>query len=450
MLRIFVLGRREKEDFTEVIENVRDDVVFRGTNLWVLVFAIFIASLGLNVNSTAVVIGAMLISPLMGPIIGLGMGMAVNDLELLKKAGSNYLAAGAIGLITSTIFFSLTPLSDASSEILSRTSPNVWDVLIALFGGFAGILAVSSQKKGNVIPGVAIATALMPPLCTAGFGLANWNFTYFSGALYLYIINTVFIALATLLTARFLRFPRKHLEDPKDETIAQRIVWGVVVITLLPSIYFGYDIVKQNQFRQKANQFVDVEAIFPNDYLLKKTIDGKAETITLTYGGEFIPEGEVEALKAKLPQYGLENTVLEIKQGFAYLKNGETQENEQAKQLTSVLNEREKELRALKEKVAATDAEKALGRQIFNELKAQYSSITSCIVQRVINNSGADQTPVWIAVISSAERVAPPDQTRIVEFLKARVNSQQVNAYFEVVPPPPPTPTPSPGGSPAQ
>ena len=203
----------EKEDYQTVIGNIEKDVVFKGTNLWLLVFAIFIASLGLNVNSTAVIIGAMLVSPLMGPIMGLGLGMAINDLALLKKSLFNYLLAAGVGLATSTIYFLLSPLDEAHSEILARTSPNIYDVLIALFGGFAGILATSSKQKGNVIPGVAIATALMPPLCTAGFGLATLNIDFFFGAFYLFLINTVFIALATLVTTRFLNFPYKHLPE---------------------------------------------------------------------------------------------------------------------------------------------------------------------------------------------------------------------------------------------
>jgi len=172
----------EKEDLQTVISNIDAGVVFRGTNLWVLIFAIFVASLGLNVNSTAVIIGAMLISPLMGPIMGIGLGMGINDVALLRKAVYNYSIATGVALATSTVFFLLSPLDDAHSEILARTSPNIYDVLIALFGGFAGILATSSRQKGNVIPGVAIATALMPPLCTAGYGIATLQFSYFIGA----------------------------------------------------------------------------------------------------------------------------------------------------------------------------------------------------------------------------------------------------------------------------
>ncbi|MGE3468475.1 MAG: DUF389 domain-containing protein, partial [Pyrinomonadaceae bacterium] len=385
--------RHEKEDFEVIIASVERGVGFTGTNLWILVFAIFIASLGLNVNSTAVVIGAMLISPLMGPIMGLGLGMAINDLALLKKALLNYAFAFITGLTTSTFFFLLSPISDASSEILARTAPNIYDVLIALFGGFAGILAASSRQKGNVIPGVAIATALMPPLCTAGYGLANGNFTYLSGAIYLFIINTVFIALATLLTARFLKFPRKHLDDPQAEVTATRVVWFLVLITLLPSIYFGYDIVQQNRFRQRANKFVDAEAVFPNDYLLKKVIDAKAGSISLTYGGEFIPEKEIEKLRAKLPEYELGNAKLEIKQGFADLRSEE--ENAETKQLTGILNEKEKEIQSLKAKVAREEAEMALGMQIFKEVNVQYPAITSLVVQQVLNNTSSVQMPVW-------------------------------------------------------
>lgn len=422
----------EKEDVQKVIENVDSGVEFKGTNLWILVFAIFIASLGLNVNSTAVVIGAMLVSPLMGPIIGLGMGMAINDLALLRKALYNYVFALVVGLTTSTIFFSLSPLREASSEILARTSPNIYDVLIALFGGFAGILAVSSRKKANVIPGVAIATALMPPLCTAGYGIANWNFTYFSGAMYLFVINTVFIALATLVTARFLKFPHKHLLDEKAEVMAKRIVWGVVILTLLPSIYFGYDIVQQNRFRQNANQFIDREAIFPNDYLLKKTIDAKAKTIKLTYGGALISETEIDALKAKLPQYNLEGIVLDVQQGFAYLTDNKgSQENEQQKALTDVINAKETEIKALKAKIAATDADINFSKQILAELRVQYPSIVSCVVQRVTNTGESDQNIIWLSVITSDKKINEVEQRRIGDWLKVRIPTDQISVYYE-------------------
>lgn len=183
----------DRESETETIENICRGINFRGSNLWVLIFAIFIASLGLNVNSTAVIIGAMLISPLMGPIMGIGLGLGINDFELIKKAFRNLAIATVFGILTSTFYFLISPLNEARSELLARTTPTIYDVLIAFFGGMAGVVASSTRLKGNVIPGVAIATALMPPLCTAGFGIASGNFTYFFGAFYLYMINSVLI-----------------------------------------------------------------------------------------------------------------------------------------------------------------------------------------------------------------------------------------------------------------
>ena len=244
--RFKLLG--EKEEYHVIIENITNGISFRGTNLWVLIFAIFIASLGLNVNSTAVIIGAMLISPLMGPIMGLGLGLGINDLKLLRRSLSNYVFAVMVGLVTSTFYFIITPINSAHSELLARTYPTIYDVLIAFFGGLAGIVATSSKLKGNVIPGVAIATALMPPLCTAGYGLATLHWNYFFGAFYLFFINTVFIATATLLTVRLLKVPLKKLPDLRSEKRTKRIIIVLLVCTLAPSIYFGYDIVQQDRF----------------------------------------------------------------------------------------------------------------------------------------------------------------------------------------------------------
>lgn len=426
---------RDKEEFETVIQTVENGVRFGGTNLWILVFAIFIASLGLNVNSTAVVIGAMLVSPLMGPIMGFGMGMAINDVSLLKKAWLNYSLALAIGLGTSTIFFLLTPIKGASAEILARTAPNVYDVLIALFGGFAGILAISTKQKGNVVPGVAIATALMPPLCTAGYGLANWNLSYLSGALYLFIINTVFISLATLVTARFLRFPRKQLESAHDEVVSARIVGGIAILTLLPSIYFAYDIVMQNRFRQKANDFISKEATFPNDYLLNKTIDAKKQTISLTYGGDLITPDNIGYLKSKLPAYGLENGELEIRQGFALLSGStETPEDEQALRLTAIIAAKDEELKKTQAAAAAVDAKTGLGRQVSTEIKAQYPSVRSCVVELTSKDPAAETQQSWIAVVTTNPPLPAADRERISNFLKTRLQSDTVSTFFESVP----------------
>lgn len=419
----------EKEDFQKVSDNILNGIDFKGTNLWILIFAIFIASLGLNVNSTAVIIGAMLVSPLMGPIMGMGFGMAINDLSLLRKSIYSYLFAAGVGLATSTVYFFLSPINDAHSEILARTAPNIYDVLIALFGGLAGMLATSSRLKGNVIPGVAIATALMPPLCTAGYGLATLQFQFFFGAFYLFLINTVFISLATLLTARLLKFPFKHLPQKSDEVRAKRIVWAVVVITILPSIYFGYDMVQQNKFQQKANQFIDSEAIFPNDYILKKTIDTKNKIITLTYGGKVIEQTEIEKLKSKLSKYNLDNTKLEIRQGFAYLENA--REDGQTTQLTLALAEKEKQIQLLQNQIDSMTSVNQFSKQIFNEAKTQYPNIQSFVLQKAINYTDTAQQNIWLAVIHSNTKWKETDKSKMEEWLKVRVNVKSIKIIFQ-------------------
>ena len=217
------------------MDSIRKGVEFKGANLWILIFAIFMASLGLNVNSTAVIIGAMLISPLMGPIMGVGLSVGLNDFELMKRSLKSFLITTAFSVTTATIFFSfLPPIAGSQSELLARTSPTIYDVFIALFGGLAGVVALSTKEKGNVIPGVAIATALMPPLCTAGYGLASGNLIYFLGAFYLYFINSVFISLATFLGVRVMHFQRKEFVDKTREKTVRKYIVLIVVTYHVP------------------------------------------------------------------------------------------------------------------------------------------------------------------------------------------------------------------------
>jgi uncharacterized hydrophobic protein (TIGR00271 family) len=319
----------EKEDYVDTVANIERGVVFRGTNLWVLIIAIFVASLGLNVNSTAVIIGAMLISPLMGPIMGLGLSLGIYNVPLLKKSGYNYAIATLVALTTSTIYFLVSPINDAHSEILARTSPNIYDVLIAFFGGGAGMLATSSKQKGNVVTGVAIATALMPPLCTAGYGLATQQWQYFFGAFYLYFINTVFIAFATYVVTRLLKFPLVNFNDIKKFKSHQRVAGILTLLTVLPSIYFGYEMIKENHFEKVANTFIDKEAHFPNDYLLQKKIEPKTKKITLVFGGAKISNTAIEQLQHKLNTYYLPHATITVMQGFTYLTENDAIKNQQ-------------------------------------------------------------------------------------------------------------------------
>ncbi|MBA3901048.1 MAG: DUF389 domain-containing protein, partial [Bacteroidetes bacterium] len=228
------------DDFDKIHEAFAKNIEFRGPNLWILIFAILIASVGLNMNSNAVIIGAMLISPLMGPINGMGYSIATYNFPLFRRALKNFTFAVVASLIASTAYFALSPISTAQSELLARTSPTIYDVLIALFGGLAGIVAISSKEKGNVIPGVAIATALMPPLCTAGYGLATGNLYYFFGAFYLFTINTVFIALSSIAISQILKFPIRTISAVDMKKKVNSWISVVITLILIPSIYFGY------------------------------------------------------------------------------------------------------------------------------------------------------------------------------------------------------------------
>lgn len=425
----------EKEEFDLIYTSIDNGVVFKGTNLWILVFAIFIASLGLNVNSSAVIIGAMLISPLMGPIIGMGFGIATTNLELLKKASYNYLFAALVGITTSTIYFSLTPINVAQTEMLARTSPNIYDVLIAFFGGLAGIVAIASKMKGNVIPGVAIATALMPPLCTAGYGLATLQFEFFFGAFYLFFINTVFISLATLVTARILKFPQKEIINTKIAKRTNRIILIVTILTIIPSIYFGYTMVQQDRYNQKAAEFIKSEIAthpIPNVYLLKEEVDAANQKITLTYGGELIPKEEQEAMKRKLSIFKLENTTLEIKQGFANLKD-----QEEINPLAAELLAKEKIITSISDELKIKDANldsvqmiRDIGGQVYKELKAQYSTVSSLTMQPGIKHTDSMVRNAWLVQICHDSIMAKEDRTRIRSWLKARVNGEEVFVNF--------------------
>ena len=240
------------EDLREkVLENVKSNISFRGANLWILACAIVIASVGLNVNSTAVIIGAMLISPLMGPIVGAGFALAIYDFELLKKSAKNLLIATILSLVVATIYFFVSPFKDMQSELFARTSPNIYDVLIAFFGGLVGVIALTRVEKGNPIPGVAIATALMPPLCTAGYGLAIGNFAYFFGAFYLYSINCFFICIATFLIIKYLKYQPVKILNQKLEKQIRYGITGLILIMIIPSFYLAYNLLQEKKYSQK-------------------------------------------------------------------------------------------------------------------------------------------------------------------------------------------------------
>ena len=302
----------EKDCEDEVVAQISDGVDFHGATLWVLIFAIFIASLGLNVNSTAVIIGAMLISPLMGPIIGMGLAVGIADLKLFKRALTNYLITTVISVVTATIYFTISPITEAQSELLARTSPTLYDVLIALFGGAAGILAISTKSKNNVIPGVAIATALMPPLCTAGYGLAVSNTSYFFGAFYLYFINTVFIAFTTCIGVRLLHFHRKKFVDREKMKRVNYYIISIVIITMLPAGYMTWSIIKQSVTENNVEKFVRDELNNSGTYIISHEYDSKTKTLNVVAIGKPISVGAIAKAQKSMADYKLGDYTLKV------------------------------------------------------------------------------------------------------------------------------------------
>ncbi len=418
----------EKEDYETVIGTIEKGVEFRGTNLWVLVFAIFVASLGLNLNSTAVIIGAMLISPLMGPIMGIGLSVAINDLPLLKKSARNFAYAVLAGLITSTIYFSISPLSDAYSELLARTTPTIYDVLIAFMGGMAAIVATSSRNKGNVIAGAAIATALMPPLCTAGYGIASMKPGFIFGALYLFTINAVFIGLATLITTRILKFPVKHLPDSAKERKNRRIIFAVIIITLAPSIYSGYLMIQENRFVTKAGRFAEAYLTFEGSYQLNKIIDPRKETITLIFGGKDISPEQIASMKEKLHIFGLDNAKLEVKQGLSLSEKDK--ESARIVQLTRTIQEKDALITGLRADAESYRLNETLSKQILGEMKALYPAVKSISVNRGKEYESEKETASDIVIINDGRKLNGNDREKIKTWLSKRLESGNVSIFF--------------------
>ena len=277
--------------------NIRSNVPFRGPNVFILFFAIVIASLGLNVNSIPVIIGAMLISPLMGPIIGFGLGLGTNDTDLVWEALRNLIVMVVISILASTLYFVLTPLeTENPTELLARTNPTVYDVLIALFGGLAGIVETSRKERGTVMSGVAIATALMPPLCTVGYGIAQLNWQYAAGALYLFFINSVFIALATFIGVKYFGYPAVQLEDKRKELHRRLIVWVLLVIIIIPGIFSTVNIVRDTNTRRNASHLISAHKTIGRSYIFDYKIDTsqKPAVLNLYMAGEQLDEGARE------------------------------------------------------------------------------------------------------------------------------------------------------------
>lgn len=308
---------RDKVQDTEAVESIIMSTTFKGASLWILVAAIFIASLGLNMNSTAVIIGAMLISPLMGPIMGIGLGLAINDTPLFHRCLKNLFVATLIALLTSTLYFWISPLNDARSELLARTQPTLYDVLIAFFGGFAGIIATGTKSKGNILPGVAIATALMPPLCTAGYGLATLQWNFFFGAFYLYIINTVYIGIATWVGCYLLRLPK--VNAPVNPRYRMGITMVLLLLVIIPSGFTTVRLIQDDVRDARIAEFARKEFQgLPNTQVIscRYVESDSTKVIEVALLGDKIDEQTAMLISGHMPLYHLpEGCKLKLVQG---------------------------------------------------------------------------------------------------------------------------------------
>ena len=433
--------RSEMEGYDTIHENIERGIVFKGTNLWILMFAIVVASVGLNMNSTAVIIGAMLISPLMGPINGMGYSLATYDFLLLRRSIKNFLLAVLVSLLTSALYFLLSPINEAHSELLSRTSPTIYDVIIALFGGLAGIVAMSSRLKGNVIPGVAIATALMPPICTAGYGLATLQFNFFFGALFLFTINTVFIAFASLLVCQFLKFPIRSIVDPARKKHVNRVISSIILLTLAPSIIFGVNLVKNEEFAQNAENFISEVTLLGGNYLQRDLVNPSARTVELIYSGYGLGDTTIVEIMEKALRHRLDTSRVVIRQGFDanLIRENVRKYQTESERLNSQLAATTFALRQTEGRVDSIRNIPLFGEKILGEIKPLYPQVQACSYSEtylftMVNDTTRQSEMVPMVVFTSPRNgLRTSDRNKIEEWLKSRLNNPYAKMVIEEV-----------------
>lgn len=432
----------DKEEEGAIIRSISRGIEFRGVNLWTLIFAIFIASIGLNVNSTAVIIGAMLISPLMGPIMGVGLGIGINDLTMIQRALKNLGIAVFISLLTSTLYFLVSPLHIAQSELLARTSPTVWDAFIAFFGGLAGIVAGSRRDKvTNVIPGVAIATALMPPLCTAGYGLATGNLYYFAGAFYLFLINSVCISLATLLIVRFLGYHQKEYPTSEVESRVRHTIWLAVLIVVVPSSYLGYQIVRKTIFEQAVKRFVTNECNFQYRQVINYAarFNRNHSILELSLVGEPLPADSINLLRAKLPAYGLQEANLVVRQGnfkdaeidVDAIKNTVT--DQVIKYSQSSIARKDQIIDSLRRHIEQAQTTQLPVADLRNELKTLMPDVQTFTATNSLIMSATSEKPDTVMLVYArfSRKHTTAERNRIQRWLQRRTKSKRIKLIVE-------------------
>ncbi len=419
----FINLHNGEENKEKVLENIKANTSFRGSNLWILACAIVIASIGLNVNSTAVIIGAMLISPLMGPIVGVGFALAIYDFDLLKKSGKNLLIATMVSLLVACFYFFLSPFKETQSELLSRTSPNIYDVLIAFFGGLVGVIALTRVEKGNPIPGVAIATALMPPLCTAGYGLAIGNIQYFFGAFYLYSINCFFICIATFLIVKYLRYEPINYLNTKFQKRIKYSITALIFIMILPSFYLAYNLFQEKKYSQDVEKFIANEFLDKGYTIIYKNVKytSNPKQIELAFLTKKFSQQELDNLQNELTNYNIKNTQLNIKQDTKDIKGeilGElAKQNKNLTDKDIMINNLQNELNEYK--INDTN--------LFKEISIIFPELKEVSLGRHISHITDDSTQTTMVFIYQTERKKTKiDTEKLKQWLRQKLKVQDI------------------------
>ena len=424
----------EYVDYETADSSIRKNIAFKGPNVIILVCAIVIASVGLNVNSIPVIIGAMLISPVMGPILGLGLGLGTEDRHLLRDSLKNFAIMVVVSIIASSLFFILSPLTlENQSELLARTNPTIYDVLIALFGGFAGIIETSRKEKGTVISGVAIATALMPPLCTVGYGISELNLFYIGGALYLFLINTIFIALATFAAVKLFKFPAVQVSDENHQRISKNWYIVIMIVIIVPSIFTALNVVRENNFKIHASQIVQANKNMGRSFIYdhKANYSRKEQVIEIFVAGEELSEEMKERLYAHAEQYGITRSQIIIHEDATMVRENLSE----AEILKGIYEHTDRQIKALNDSIAILNAKLDVYKNteipayaIAKELFAQHPEITNISLTRgsAVDSDSLFVTERIMVFIDSDQTIDNEMRDRIERWLKVRLDNENV------------------------
>lgn len=439
---VFYMRDETMMSYEDIDDMMHEQTVIHGANMWILMLAILIASIGLNVNSTAVIIGAMLISPLMSGILAMGYSLAVRDLSLLRQALVRFITQVVISLVTATIYFSISPMTNATPEMIARTSPTLYDVLIALFGGLAGMIGHTRKKHSNVIPGVAIATALMPPLCTAGYGIATRQLSFFLGAFYLFIINTMFIAISTAFITLVLRVPYHRSMSAKKQRRVNAVIFMIAVVVVIPSGYIGAKTIHDSVIDTNISKYLEDEFAFPDTQVVKTVVDREQKIISVSLIGNTLTPEMLVSLENDLSDYNLSEYKLKVTQNvlredtensdkvtIVVQENTiETLKQEMEEQKTEI-QKLETEVAQKESQIASFQEQQAKIQDISGYAEKIYPHLSNCHVGIVYDGS----KQVLLLTAEVAEEIDEYEYASIEKWLAKESGIKDTKLYLTVV-----------------